>query len=252
MNTRTAETNWFDRLRHCNVHYAVRNRRPIDGFKPFLKGFTAAQCHANIIVPKTEGDAIYYLGSDYPYLLEDDGLGSVLEMIERVKASFGQRGVASRTRDNGLRTAEIKSGTDRERDRSAAQPLREGRLGRVGRRQPAGMRTYQVGLHQSAGIAVFGEQVDMHLVGATLGAFVAKMGEIERHGVVLGLAEGERHPRSVVEAPHQDIICPGQGGAADQAVDAVQIAAARSPAPIVECLGKSGIGAKGAVCRGAR
>jgi hypothetical protein len=89
VNTRTAETNWFDRLRHCNVHYAVRNRRPIDGFKPFLKGFTAAQCHANIIVPKTEGDAIYYLGSDYPYLLQDDGLGSVLEMIERVKASFG-------------------------------------------------------------------------------------------------------------------------------------------------------------------
>ena len=40
-------------------------------------------------MPKTEGDAIYYLGSDYPYLLQDDGLGSVLEMIERVKASFG-------------------------------------------------------------------------------------------------------------------------------------------------------------------
>jgi hypothetical protein len=89
VNTKLAETSWIARLGHCNVHYAVRNRRPIDGFKPFLKGFTAAHCHANIIVPKTESDAIYYLGSDYPYLLKDEGLGSVLEMIERVKASFG-------------------------------------------------------------------------------------------------------------------------------------------------------------------
>ncbi len=89
VNTKLAETSWIARLGHCNVHYAVRNRRPIDGFKPFLKGFTAAHCHSNIIVPKTESDAIYYLGSDYPYLLEDEGLGSVLEMIERVKASFG-------------------------------------------------------------------------------------------------------------------------------------------------------------------
>ena len=89
VNTKFAETSWIARLGHCNVHYAVRNRRPIDGFKPFLKGFTAAHCHANIIVPKTESDAIYYLGSDYPYLLEDESLGSVLAMVERVKASFG-------------------------------------------------------------------------------------------------------------------------------------------------------------------
>ena len=33
------------------------------------------------------------------------------------KGHVRSRGVASRTRDNGLRTAEIKSGTDRERDR---------------------------------------------------------------------------------------------------------------------------------------
>jgi hypothetical protein len=71
------------------VHYAVRNRRPIDGFKPFLKGFTAAHCRSNIIVPRSEGDAIYYLTSDYPYLLEDESLNSVSYMIARVRASFG-------------------------------------------------------------------------------------------------------------------------------------------------------------------
>ena len=89
VDTKLADTGWLQRLRHCNVHYAVRNRRPIDGFKPFLKGFTAAHCRSNIIVPRREGDAIYYLTSDYPYLLEDDGFNSVLYMIDRVKASFG-------------------------------------------------------------------------------------------------------------------------------------------------------------------
>jgi hypothetical protein len=89
VNTKFAEAGWIPRLGHCNVHYAVRNRRPIDGLKPFLKGFTAAHCRANIIVPKAEGDAIYYLSSDYPYLLEDESLPSVLDMIARVKASFG-------------------------------------------------------------------------------------------------------------------------------------------------------------------
>lgn len=89
VNTKFAEAGWIPRLGHCNVHYAVRNRRPIDGLKPFLKGFTAAHCRANIIVPKAEGDAIYYLSSDYPYLLEDESLQSVLDMIARVKASFG-------------------------------------------------------------------------------------------------------------------------------------------------------------------
>ena len=67
----------------------MRNRRPIDGLKPFLKGFTAAHFRSNIIVPKLEGDAIYYLSADYPYLLEDESFQSVLKMIARVKASFG-------------------------------------------------------------------------------------------------------------------------------------------------------------------
>ena len=89
VNTKFADSGWIPRLGHCNVHYAVRNRRPIDGLKPFLKGFTAAHCHSNIIVPKLEGDAIYYLSADYPYLLEDESFQSVLEMIARVKASFG-------------------------------------------------------------------------------------------------------------------------------------------------------------------
>ena len=80
---------WSDRLRHANAHYAVRSRKPYDGFKPFLKGFTAAHCGANLLVNRLEGDAVYYLTTDYPYLLEDDSLESVLDMIERMRESFG-------------------------------------------------------------------------------------------------------------------------------------------------------------------
>lgn len=88
-NTRVADATWIPKLRDCNVHYSVRRRREIDGFKPFLKGFTAAQCRSNIIVPRDESDARYYLGADYPFILKDESLTSVLEMIEHVKASFG-------------------------------------------------------------------------------------------------------------------------------------------------------------------
>jgi hypothetical protein len=91
LNTKTTGPVWIDRLRHANVHYAVRQPRAIDGFKPFLKGFTAAHCGANILVNRQEGDAVHYLTTDYPYLLEDTSLKSVLGMIEKIRESFGSR-----------------------------------------------------------------------------------------------------------------------------------------------------------------
>ena len=80
---------WFERARRFNLHYAVRRTRGIDGFKPFLKGFVAARCQANIIIQQDSGDALYYLGPDYPFLLrknptEDD----ILEMIDHAHANF--------------------------------------------------------------------------------------------------------------------------------------------------------------------
>ena len=48
-------------------------------------------------------------------------------------------------------------------------------LGRVGGSQPPRMGADQVGLHQSACIAIFGQQVDMHLVGAAFRALVGRL-----------------------------------------------------------------------------
>lgn len=76
-------------LQNYNVHYSVRNHRVNDGFKPFIKGFNAAICKANIIVPYNESDAKYYLNSDYPYILKNDSLKEIKEMIKYVKESYG-------------------------------------------------------------------------------------------------------------------------------------------------------------------
>ncbi len=105
-NVQDGFDDWIMQLPLANMHFAVRNQRKIDGFKPFLKGFTAAVCGANLIVPLKEGDARYYLGSDYPYILPDDRLESVQEMIAFARESFDlvewregleiMRGVAAR------------------------------------------------------------------------------------------------------------------------------------------------------------
>jgi len=93
-NSEYGRRDWLHMLPHYNVHYSVRDwtfptRGPKPGaFKPFTKGFNAARCRANMIVPAGESDAEYYLGSDYPYLLRDDSLESVRSMVELVKDSF--------------------------------------------------------------------------------------------------------------------------------------------------------------------
>jgi len=89
INFARLDTSWINRLQYANAHYALRSRKPYDGFKPFLKGFTAAHCGANILVNRLEGDAVYYLSADYPYLLEDDSIEGVFAMIERMRESFG-------------------------------------------------------------------------------------------------------------------------------------------------------------------
>lgn len=88
-NTKTRTKEWIAELNNYNCHYAVRNRRDIDGYKPFLKGFTAAHCNSAIIIPKSEGDARFYLTSDYPYLCKTDGLDDVLAAIDDFHISFG-------------------------------------------------------------------------------------------------------------------------------------------------------------------
>ncbi len=90
IDTSVQSDEWMAHLNHYNFHYAVRKRRGIDGSKPFLKGFTAAHCGANMLIQRDEGDALLYLGHDYPYLLPTDCSESdIVDALERVKSDFG-------------------------------------------------------------------------------------------------------------------------------------------------------------------
>jgi hypothetical protein len=89
VDTSKQKLDWIDLVPNYNCHYSVRQQRDIDGFKPFLKGFTAAACGANIIVSEDQGDALYYLGPDYPYLLRADHSESdVIELVSRMYDTF--------------------------------------------------------------------------------------------------------------------------------------------------------------------
>lgn len=81
---------WIGELGRYNFHYAFRQSRGIDGAKPFLKGFVAAQCGANMMIQKSAGDASFYLGADYPYLMPDDaGPAEIAEGLRHARDTLG-------------------------------------------------------------------------------------------------------------------------------------------------------------------
>jgi hypothetical protein len=90
VDTSRQALDWMGQLRQFNFHYAVRRSRRIDGAKPFLKGFVAAHCGANMLIQRGAGDARYYLGNDYPFLVPDDvDEFGILEQLRRAKELFG-------------------------------------------------------------------------------------------------------------------------------------------------------------------
>lgn len=89
VNTKHSSDEWLSDIVNYNCHYAVRKNRIIDGYKPFLKGFTAAKCGANILVSVNDGDASLYLGEDYPYLISDDSFEAVSNGLAYVRDSYG-------------------------------------------------------------------------------------------------------------------------------------------------------------------
>lgn len=96
LDTSRENAPWFDRLRDHSLHYAVRNTRELDAYKPFLKGFTAAWCWSNVLIQDSQAEAIRWLGDDYPFLvhLSDDTdqaavERTVLEALDSARQEFG-------------------------------------------------------------------------------------------------------------------------------------------------------------------
>lgn len=90
VDTSKQSNDWIAALASYNFHYAFRRTRGIDGAKPFLKGFVAAHCGANMMIQKSAGDASFYLGADYPYLMEDDaGPEDIIAALKRASETVG-------------------------------------------------------------------------------------------------------------------------------------------------------------------
>ena len=79
---------WLEKIKQYNAHYIARKKIIPNIYKPFLKGFTAAFSSSNVLVRKDEGDALYYLSKDYPYLLDEYSLLNILEMIDFMKNTY--------------------------------------------------------------------------------------------------------------------------------------------------------------------
>jgi hypothetical protein len=90
VDTSKQDPGWLRRMPDFNLHYAIRRFREADLHKPFLKGFTAAHAGCNILIQRSQAEAVLWLGDDYPYLIDGEPDESViLRAIERVREDFG-------------------------------------------------------------------------------------------------------------------------------------------------------------------
>ncbi len=89
ITTNKLEDSWLTKLANYNTHFAVRNVRKIDGFKPFTKGFVAAKCGAVILCERNVGDNQFYLGDDYPYYVPSSELDEIERFLFEVNDDFG-------------------------------------------------------------------------------------------------------------------------------------------------------------------
>ncbi|WOQ68805.1 hypothetical protein RYJ27_08790 [Microbacterium limosum] len=108
VSTARQDTGWLESIAAFDMHYAIRRPRALDHHKPFLKGFTAAACGANILIQRGQPEAARWLPPEYPFWVETDpDEAAILRAIEQAEASRGgpewragldaMRSIASRT-----------------------------------------------------------------------------------------------------------------------------------------------------------
>ncbi|MDL2307573.1 hypothetical protein LJC48_06070 [Desulfovibrio sp. OttesenSCG-928-C06] len=84
------QKDWLRFLESSNFHYALRPPMPERVFKPFTKGLIASVCNSNMLIAEDDGDALLYLGEDYPYLLKGEPTeAAVSELLQKAEDDFG-------------------------------------------------------------------------------------------------------------------------------------------------------------------
>lgn len=80
---------WIEKPPLYSMHYAVRSYKENDGVKPATKIFTAAVCGSNVIIEKSNKEAVYWLGKDYPYLCDDTSEDSIIKTLQYARDTYG-------------------------------------------------------------------------------------------------------------------------------------------------------------------
>lgn len=86
---RGGDDSWMQRFLEFNCHWTVRVRQPQAGAKPFLKGYIAAKYGAPVVADPDDGDALFYLGDDYPYFIESLADVHLERCANKLKETFG-------------------------------------------------------------------------------------------------------------------------------------------------------------------
>jgi hypothetical protein len=81
-------TDWMGRLKDHPAHYAIRTSVTERFFKPFTKGFIAAQCMAPVLVAEEDDEARRFLPDTYPYFTRTGTPGEIRTTIERMTSDF--------------------------------------------------------------------------------------------------------------------------------------------------------------------
>lgn len=82
----------LDELAQANLHWAVRGAAPPEArnfFKPFTKGANAAALRSNVVIERSADDATRFLGSDYPFLVDDTAPETLTAVLDRAAGTIG-------------------------------------------------------------------------------------------------------------------------------------------------------------------
>lgn len=90
VSTAQQDSNWLRSVAEFDMHYAIRRTRALDHHKPFLKGFTAAACGANILIQRGQPEASRWLPESYPYWVDQHpSETTILQALDRAAQTHG-------------------------------------------------------------------------------------------------------------------------------------------------------------------
>jgi hypothetical protein len=108
-DTKFLDQKWVEDLRQTQFQFIARPSAQVwpGRFKPFTKGFLSAAMNQLVIGARFDAENRYWLGDDYPFLVEEENLSSAIAAIDFAKQSWkhGELDLAQATMERLRRVA---------------------------------------------------------------------------------------------------------------------------------------------------